>query len=194
MSDSIQPRPAYRRPSVSESDNFLTDSSAGCQAYPSLLVSSGRTDSYPSIPGPRPTMELTYIRTGARVQSQDLLSEIRAANVLDRFQDLRMEIDYWEYELKSQCLTFEEINEHSNSLIKNLIVLGKEAILANVELTVCGQISECRATVQRLKRNALCELESQEDMDAQCLGSRNEDELRDEIDLSFMGQVIDNVK
>ena len=93
-------------------------------------------------------MEPTYSRTGARAQSQDLLSEIRAANVLDRFQDLRMEIDYWEYELKSQCLTFEEINEHSNSLIKNLIVLGKEVILANVELTVCGQISECRATVQ----------------------------------------------
>ena len=90
MSDSIQPRPAYRRRSVSESDNVLTDSSAGCQAYPSLLVSSGRTDSYPSIPGPRPTMEPTYIRTGARAQAQDLLSEIRAANVLDRFQDLRM--------------------------------------------------------------------------------------------------------
>ena len=62
-----------------------------------------------------------------------------------------------------------------------------------MDLTVCGQISECRATVQRLKRNALCELESQEDMDAQCLGSRNEDELRDEINLSFRGQIIDNV-
>ena len=62
-----------------------------------------------------------------------------------------------------------------------------------MDLTVCGQISECRATVQRLKRNALCELESQENMDFQYLGSRNEDELRDEIDLSFRGQVIDNV-
>ena len=81
---------------MSESDNDLINSATGCQAYPSLLVSSGRTDSYPSIPGLRPTKEPTDIRTGARSQSQNLLSDIRAANVFDRFQSLRMEIDYWE--------------------------------------------------------------------------------------------------
>ena len=61
------------------------------------------------------------IYTGARAQSQDLLSEIRAANVLDKFQDLKIELDYWEYDLKKQYLTFEEINEHSKSLIKKVI-------------------------------------------------------------------------
>ena len=45
--------------------------------------------------------------------------------------------------------------------------MGTEAFLANVELTVYEQISGCRATVQQLKRNALYELESQEDRDAQ---------------------------
>ena len=78
------------------------------------------------------------------MQSQDLLSEIRAANVLDRFQDLRMEIDYWEYELKSQCLTFEEINEHSNSLIKNLIVLGKKRLYADRFLNAEPQCNDLR--------------------------------------------------
>ena len=71
-------------------------------------------------------------------------------------------------------------------------ILAKEVILANVDLTVCGQISECRTTVQRLKRNAVCDLENQENMDFHCQGSRSEDGLMDEIDLSFRGQVVDN--
>ena len=192
MSDSTQPRYAYRRRSVFESDNDLIDSATGYQAYPSPLVSSGRLDSYPSISGLRPTKESTYIRTGARSQSQNLLSEIRAANVFDRFQSLRTEIDYWEYELKTQCFSFDEINEQFDSLVKNVNILAKEAILANVDLTVCGQISECRTTVQRLKRNALYHLESHENMDSHCQDSKSEDGLRDEIDLSFRGQVIDN--
>ena len=82
-----------------ESHNDLIDGATGYQAYPSLLVSSGRTDSYPSIAGLRLTKEPIDIRTGARAQSQNLLSEIRAANVFDRFQ---REIDYWEYELKTR--------------------------------------------------------------------------------------------
>ena len=192
MSHSTQPRSAYRRRSVSESDNDLIDGATGYQAYPSLLVSSGRTDSYPSISGVRPTKEPTYIRTGARSQSQNLLSEIRAANVFDRFQSLRMEIDNWEYELRTQCFSFDEINEQFNSLVKDVNILVKEAILANVDLTVCGQISECKTTVQRLKRNALYDLEMHENMDSHCQDSRGEDGLRDEIDLSFRGQVVDN--
>ena len=192
MSDSTQPRSAYRRRSVSESDNVLIDSSAGYQAYPSLLVSSGRTDSYPSIPGPRPTMEPTYIRTGARSQSQNLLSEIRTANVLDRFQSLKMEIDYWEYELKTQCFSFDEINEKFNSLVKNVNILAKEAILANVDLTVCGQISECRTAVRRLQRNAFFDVEMSGGMESLHQDSRMEDGIRDKIDLSIRGQVVDN--
>ena len=192
MSDSTQPRSAYRRRSVSESDNDLIDRATGYQAYPSLLVSSGRTDSYPSIAGLRLTKEPIDIRTGARAQSQNLLSEIRAANVFDRFQSLRTKIDYWEYKLKTQCFSFDEINEQFNSLIKNVNVLAKEAILANVDLTVCGQISECRIAVQRLKTNALYDLDSLEYTDSHYQGSKGEDGLRDEIDLSFRGQIVDN--
>ena len=55
MSDPTRPRPAYRRRSVSESDNNLMNSATGCQINPRLLVSPGRTDSYPSISGLRPT-------------------------------------------------------------------------------------------------------------------------------------------
>ena len=96
-----------------------------------------------------------------------------------------MEIDNWEYELKTQCFSFDEINEQFNSLVKDVNILAKEAILANVDLTVCGQISECKTTVQQLKRNALFDLEMRESMDSHHQDSRMEDRLRDEIYLSF---------
>ena len=65
MSDPNRPRPAYRRRSVSESDNDLMNS---CQTFPRQLVSPGRTDSYPSISGLRSTKESTYNRAGAELQ------------------------------------------------------------------------------------------------------------------------------
>ena len=122
---------------MSESDNDLINSATGCQTYPSLLVSPGWTDSYRSISGLRPTEESTYNRAGARSQSQNLLSEIRIANVFDRFQSLKMEIDNWEYDLRTQCISSDEINEQFDSLFKSMNVLAKEAILANVDLSVC---------------------------------------------------------
>ena len=60
MSDPTRPRPAYRRRSVSESDNDLMNSATSCQTYPRQLVSPGQTDSYPSISGLRTTEEPTY--------------------------------------------------------------------------------------------------------------------------------------
>ena len=59
MSDPTRPQPAYRRRSVSESDNDLMNSATSCQTYPRQLVSPGRTDSYPSISGLRTTEEST---------------------------------------------------------------------------------------------------------------------------------------
>ena len=103
MSDPNQPRPAYRRRSVSESHNDLMNS---CQTFPRQLVSPGRTDSYPSISGLRPTEESTYNRAGARLQSQSLLSEIRIANV----RSLKMEIDNWEQDLRTQYVSPDKIN------------------------------------------------------------------------------------
>ena len=55
-----------------------------------------------------------------------------------------MEIDYWEYDLRTQCVSPDEINEQFDSLFKSMNVLAKEAILANVDLSVCGQISDCK--------------------------------------------------
>ena len=175
---------------MSESDNDLINSATGCQTYPSLLVSPGWTDSYRSISGLRPTEESTYNRAGARSQSQNLLSEIRIANVLDGFQSLK--IDNWEYDLRTQCISSDEINEQFDSLFKSMNVLAKEAILANVDLSVCGQISDCKTTVQQLKRNALFDLEMLGGMDSPRQDSRMEDGLRDEINLSIRGQVVDN--
>ena len=57
MSDPTQPRPAYQRRSVSESDNDLMNSVTSYQTYPRQLFSPGRTDTYPSISGIRRTEE-----------------------------------------------------------------------------------------------------------------------------------------
>ena len=170
---------------MSESDNNLMNSTTGCQINPSLLVSPGRTDSYPSISGLRPTEESTYNRTGARSQSQSLLSEIRIANVLDRFRSLKAEIDNWEQDLKTQCVSPDKINEQFDSLFKTTSDLAREAILANIELSMCGQISYYKTTLQRLKRNALSNLELRGSMDSLHLDSRMDDGIRDEIDLSI---------
>ena len=89
----------------------------------------------------RTTEESTYNRTGTRLQSQCLLSEVRIAKALDKFRRLKMEIDNWEQDLKTRFVSPDEINEQFDLLFKTTGDLAKEAILANIELSVCGQIS-----------------------------------------------------
>ena len=185
MSDPTQPRPAYRRRSVSESDNDLMNSATSCQTYPRQLVSPGRTDSYPSISGLRTTEGSTYNRTGTRLQSQSLLSEVRIAKALDRFQRLKMEIDKWEQDLKTCFVSPDKINEQFDLLFKTTGDLAKEAILANIDLSVCGQISYYKTTLQRIKRNALTNLELHGSMDSLSPNASMDGRIRDEIDLSI---------
>ena len=52
-----------------------------------------------------------------------------------------MEIDKWEQDLKTRPVSPDEINEQFDSLFKTTGDLALEAILANIELSVCGQIS-----------------------------------------------------
>ena len=57
---------------------------------------------------------------------------------------------------------------------------------------MCGQISYYKTTVQRLKRNALFNLKMRGGMDSLHRDFRMEDGIRDKIDLSIRGQVVDN--
>ena len=77
------------------------------------------------------------------------------------------------------------IKEQFDSLFKNTSDLAREAIRANMELSMCGQISYYKTTLQRLKRNALSNLELRGSMDSLHLNSRMDDGIRDEIDLSI---------
>ena len=170
---------------MSESDNDLMNGATSYQTYPKQLVSTGRTHSYHSISGIRSTEESTYNRAGTRLQSQNLLSEVRIANVLDRFQRLKMEIDNWEQDLKTCFVSPDEINEQFYLLFKTTGDLAREAILANIELSVCGQISYYKTTLQRIKRNTLTNLELHGSMDSFTLNPRMDARIRDEIDLSI---------
>ena len=96
-----------------------------------------------------------------------------------------MEIDKWEQDLKTRPVSPDEINEQFDSLFKTTGDLAQEAILANIELSVCGQISYYKTSLQRIKRNALINLELHESMNSLPLNPRMEDRIRDEIDLSI---------
>ena len=79
----------------------------------------------------------------------------------------------------------DDINEQFDLSFKTTGDLAREAILANVELSVCGQISYYKTTLQRIKRNALTNLELRGSMDSLPLNPRMDDRIRDEIDLSI---------
>ena len=98
---------------------------------------------------------------------------------------MKTEIDNWEQDLKTQCVSPDKINEQFDSLFKTTSYLAREAILANIELSMCGQISYYKTTLQRFKRNALTKLELRGIMDSLPLNSRMDDGIRDEIDLSI---------
>ena len=87
------------------------------------------------------------------------------------FQILMMEIDYWEYILRTQCVSPDEIIEQIDSVFKGVNNLAKEVIFVKMDLTVCGQISECRTAMQRI-------LENYGNMNSHCQGSRSKDGLR----------------
>ena len=66
-----------------------------------------------------------------------------------------METDNWEQDLKTRVVSPNEINEQFDSLAKITDDLCREALLANVELSVCGQICYCKTTLKRIRRTAL---------------------------------------
>ena len=70
-------------------------------------------------------------------------------------------------------------------MFKSTSDLAREAILANIELSICGQISYYKTTLQQLKRNVLSNLDLRGSMDSLHLDSRMDDGIRDEIDLSI---------
>ena len=77
-----------------------------------------------------------------------------------------MEIDKWEQELKTRPVSPDEIKEQFDLLFKTAGNLAKEAIFANVELSMCGQSSYYKTTLQRIKRNALSNPGLHESMDS----------------------------
>ena len=53
-----------------------------------------------------------------------------------------MEINDWEQDLKTVLfISLDDINEQFGLLTKTMIDLAKEALLAKVEFSMCGQIS-----------------------------------------------------
>ena len=62
--------------------------------------------------------------------------------------------------------------------------ISREALPANVELSLCGQISYYKTTLKRIKRIALTDTELHGSMNSLPLNSSMETRIRDELDLS----------
>ena len=88
----------------------------------------------------------------------------RAAEVLRRFEGMKLEINEWKISGESQFLSTNEINEGAQVLTKLSQDLDREAIITGVDLTLCGRISDYKTDVALIQKKMLKKSESQSNL------------------------------
>ena len=150
MTDLSLCRPILRRRLVSESDTDPMNSTANPWIYPNRFIPPGQTESQPNFSG------LGFITgPGMRPQSQKIYSESRITGIMERFEEMKMEINEWKTSTESQFMSLDAINDQASSLAELSQDLAKEAIMAGVDLTLCGEISNYKNIVTQIKENTL---------------------------------------
>ena len=66
-----------------------------------------------------------------------------------------MEINVWKNSAESQLISIDAINNRAYLLTKLSQDLAKEAIMAGVELTLCGRISDYKNVIIQIKEKIL---------------------------------------
>ena len=183
MSDLNLPQPILQRRSVSESESEWMNSATDHQRYPELLIPPGRTESQPSIAELRTNEESTYNRTRTNLHPLTLLSEVRIGKFLERYRKLKTEIESWEQDLKTLVVSPDEINEQFDSLTKITDDLSKEALRANVELSMCGQICYFKTILKQIRRTALTDPRIQWNDNSPLLGLNGDIRNREDIQI-----------
>ena len=83
---------------------------------------------------------------------------------MERFGRLKTEINEWEMLIKSQVISPYVINRQFNSLSRVIQDLTKEALLARVEFSMCGEISNYKTIINQIRRNVMKGIDPQNDL------------------------------
>ena len=104
---------------------------------PRRLIPSGRSESQPHIFGLGPCTD-----SDRQPRLRRLSLRSRAADVLRRFEKMKMEINEWKISAKSQLISMDVICERAKILTRLSQELAKEAIMTEVDLSLCRRISD----------------------------------------------------
>ena len=83
---------------------------------------------------------------------------------MERFGRLKTEINEWEMLIKSQVISPDVNNRQYNSLSRVIQDLTKEALLARVEFSMCGEISNYKTIINQIRRNVMKGIDPQNDL------------------------------
>ena len=164
MTDANLYQSTLRRRLVSESDNDPMNSTANPWINPCRFIPPDRAESHPNVSVSGFIDESPYTDPGTRLQSQWNQSDIRVAGVMEKFERLKTDINEWEILLNSQVISPFGINRQFNSLSRVIQDLAREALLARVDFPMCGEISNYKTIINRIRQNAMKGIDSQIDL------------------------------
>ena len=154
MTDPSLHRPSLRRRSASESDTDPMTSTNNPWIYLNRCIPPGQTESQPNVSG------LGFVtETDRQLQARKINLESKAVGVWERFEGMKVEIK----DLKtseSQFMFVDAINNQDYLLTKLFQDLAKEAVMAGVELTLCGRISNYKNVIIQIKEKILKRIET----------------------------------
>ena len=114
--------------------------------------------------------------------------------ILERVQDLKMRIDYWELDLKGLGLYVspQEVSEQFEALFKATTDLIRVAISASMDLPICGEIFMIKTTLKRLKQKALANMEMDGSLDHGAMDPRISTDNCNNTEVPEV-QIVDNI-
>ena len=67
------------------------------------------------------------------------------------FEGMKLEINEWKISTESQFMYLDAINDQANSLARLSKDLAQDAVMAGVNLTLCGEKSNCKNVLIQVK-------------------------------------------
>ena len=120
-----------------------------------------------------------------QAQGQQDGIETRIAEVIGRFEGLKLEINEWEMFLKRQAVSEIEINRQFNSFLKIIGDLANQALLARVDISTCGAIASLKIVIPHIEMSALKGIDPQIDMAPSHLTQLYNSMFRNKLNLSL---------
>ena len=169
---------------MSESDNDPTNSTVNLWIDPSRFIPPDRAESNPNVSVSGFIYKSPYTGPGTWLHSQQNRYEVRVAGVMERFERLKTKNNEWEILLNSQVIPPVGMNRQFDLLSRVVQDLAREALLARVVFPMCGEISNYKNIINRIKQNVMKEIDPQINL-APSPPNRNSDSVfRNELNLS----------